>query len=190
MGMLRDIHLLERTILLVREGPDRVIERRTRRIHVWWTGTTANGSLMLLLAHLVTHHDEWAGSKITVLTAVDNPYEVQEATERISALLQAARIDAEIDVILSNGRPLYEVVSGESGRADLVFLGFLLPTNLRNAEGFFHRMNRIMSGLPRTILVSSARGHDFESVVFDSTDEMDAIGNGNGNGNNRRAKPR
>jgi amino acid transporter len=171
LHMLRDLHLLERTLLLVKEGPPPPAGRRKRRIHLWWTGTTANGSLMLLLAHLVAQHRDWAGSRITVLTAVDEPREVDQATSRVRAMLEAARIDAEIDVILTAGRPLYQVFSEESGGADLVFLGFLLPTDLRNSDGFFKRMNRIMSGLPRTVLVSSARSHDFESVVFDTNEE-------------------
>ncbi|MDJ0925812.1 MAG: Na-K-Cl cotransporter [Acidimicrobiia bacterium] len=172
LRMLRDLHLLERTILLVRDRPGSAPGTRGGSIHVWWTGATANGSLMLLLAHLVTQHNQWRRSRITVLTAVENPEDVDDATEKIRKLLEAARIDADINVILTAGRPLYQVFADESGPADLVFLGFLLPTDIRQADGFYRRMSRIMSGLPRTILVSSARSHDFESVVFD-TAEMD-----------------
>lgn len=175
MRMLRDLHLLERTILLVRDVPQPTTPRLRSTIHVWWTGATANGSLMLLLGHLVTQHADWRGSKITVLTAVDHADEMVDASTKIRALLEAARIDADIDVVLTAGRPLYQVFAEESGRADLVFLGFLLPTDLRQAEGFYRRMAHIMSGLPRTVLVSSARGHDFESIVFDDTQQDDAI---------------
>lgn len=175
MKMLRDLHLLERTILLVKDGQGLPLRRGGRNIHVWWTGTTANGSLMLLLAYLVTHHRDWAGSRITVLTAVDADAEIDEAAERIRSLLEAARISAEIEVILTAGRPLYRVFSEESGKADLVFLGFLLPTNMRNSGRFYERMSRIMGGLPRTVLVSSARSHDFESVVFDTTGEIEIV---------------
>jgi predicted ATP-grasp superfamily ATP-dependent carboligase len=89
-------------------------------------------------------------------------------------MLGAARIEADIDVVLTAGRPLYQVFAEESGGADLVFLGFLLPTDLRQSPGFYRRMERITSGLPRTVLVSSARSHDFGSVVFD-TEEMDTV---------------
>lgn len=175
LRMLRDLHLLERTILLVRDAPQAITPVLQGNIHVWWTGATANGSLMLLLAHLVTQHVDWNGSRITVLTAVDHAEEVVGASTKIRALLEAARIDADIDVVLTAGRPLYQVFSEESGRADLVLLGFLLPTDMRHAEGFYRRMTDIMVGLPRTVLVSSARGHDFESVVFDDTQEQEAI---------------
>ena len=175
LRMLRDLHLLERTLLLVREARDEGRLSRRGSIHVWWTGATANGSLMLLLAHLVTQHSQWRGSRITVLTAVDRADEVLEANAKIRSLLEAARIEADIEVVLTAGRPLYQVFAEESGRADLVFLGFLLPTDLRQASGFYRRMERITSGLPRTVLVSSARGHDFESVVFDQTGEMDKV---------------
>ena len=110
-----------------------------------------------------------------MLTAVEHAEEVVEATVRIRKMLGAARIDADIDVVLTAGRPLYQVFAEESGGADLVFLGFLLPTDLRQSPGFYRRMARITSGLPRTVLVSSARGHDFESVVFDQTEEIDAV---------------
>ncbi len=175
MRMLRDLHLLERTILLVRETPSRSGPVRGGSIHVWWTGATANGSLMLLLSHLVAQHSDWRGSKITVLTAVKHADEVIDASAKIRQLLDNARINADIEVVLTAGRPLYQVFGEESGKADLVFLGFLLPTDLRHAQGFYSRMEHITSGLPRTVLVSSARGHDFESVVFDTTGEIDAI---------------
>ena len=109
-----------------------------------------------------------------MLTAVDTADEVAEAAGKIRTLLEAARIDAEIEVVLTSGRQLYQVFAEESGRADLVFLGFLLPTDLRQADRFHRRMSHIMTGLPRTVLVSSARGHDFESVVFDTV-EIEAV---------------
>jgi len=173
--MLRDLHLLERTILLVREAPKVITPTLRGSIHVWWTGATANGSLMLLLAHLVTQHADWSGSRITVLTAVARADEVVDASTKIRTLLEAARIDADIDVVLTAGRPLSKVFAEESGRADLVFLGFLLPTDLGHSAGFYRRMAHIMSGLPRTVLVTSARGHDFESIVFDDTKEQEAV---------------
>lgn len=173
MRMLRDLHVLERTILLVRDKPNGSAPATRGSIHVWWTGTTANGSLMLLLAHLVAQHRDWRGSRITVLTAVEHADEVVAASGRIRQLLDNARINADIDVVLTAGRPLYQVFAEESGSSDLVFLGFLLPTDLRQSQGFYGRMERITSGLPRTVLVSSARGHDFESVVFDTTGETD-----------------
>lgn len=174
MQMVRDLHLLERTILLVRDDPNALQRAAGGNVHVWWTGTTANGSLMLLLAHLVSQHRDWRGTRITVLTAVEHADEVSDASARIRTLLDAARIDADIEVVLTAGRPIDRVFAEESGRADLVFLGFLLPSDLRQSAGFHQRMAHIMSGLPRTILVSSARGHDFESVVFD-TGEIDVI---------------
>lgn len=175
LRMLRDLHLLERTVLLVRDAPGGVTPRLRGNIHVWWTGATANGSLMLLLAHLVTQHADWSGSRVTVLTAIDHADEVEDAATKIRTLLEAARIDADIEVVLTAGRPLYQVFGEESGGADLVFLGFLLPTDLRHAAGFHTRMAHIMRDLPRTVLVSSARGHDFESIVFDDTQEQEPI---------------
>ena len=175
MRMLRDLHILERTILLVRDKPGVTGAVAGGNIHVWWTGATANGSLMLLLAHLVAQHSDWRGSRITVLTAIEHADDVIEASARIRQLLENARINADIDVVLTAGRPLYQVFAEESGDADLVFLGFLLPTDLRQSSGFYRRMEHITSGLPRTVLVSSARGHDFGSVVFDTTGEMKAV---------------
>jgi len=174
MQMLHDLHVLERTILLVREQPD-VTPGPGGEIHVWWTGTTANGSLMLLLAHLVGQHHEWAASRVKVLTAVDHAEEAGAAAERIRRLLEAARIDADIEVVLMRGRRINQVFRDESGHAGLVLLGFLLPGRLHDAVGFHARMSHIMDGLPRTLLVSSARTQDFESVVFDTTGEMDAV---------------
>ena len=58
-----------------------------------------------------------------------------------------------------------------------LFRGFGIgaSTDLRHSEGFYRRIERITSGLPRTVLVSSARGHDFGSVVFDDTQEQEPI---------------
>jgi len=173
MGMLRRLHVLDQTLLLVRD-PLEAVENRFENIHVWWTGTSGNGSLMLLFADLVSRHKDWARARVTVLTAVDAASEIAGAEGRLRSLLAAARLDADIRVVEAGGRDIQTVVCAESCKADLVFLGFLLPRHVQPAV-FYLRMEALMKQLPRTVLVNAASTGDFTTVLFDQTEEVTAV---------------
>ena len=69
-------------------------------------------------------------------------------------------------VILREGRPIAEIMHEHSADADLAIAGLRLPQEA-GVDRFFDRMNTILSDIPTTLLVHSARDFDGEPVLFD-----------------------
>ena len=150
-------------VLLIDRGtpPMRGLDRRrfvrsaagdSPRVDVWWRGLR-NGSLMLILAHLLQGNRAWARTRIRVLRECRADDE-EDAHLELSALVEAARIEAEVRVVVSE-RPFREVLVEESGDATLVFLGFRLRPQGEAAE-FQAHLQALTAGLPTTLLVHSS----------------------------------
>ncbi|MBN1945277.1 MAG: amino acid permease [Bradymonadales bacterium] len=123
------------------------------RIDVWWRGRE-NGSLMIILAHLLASNQEWVGATIRIIRAVAHPNEREEAQLELAHLVEAARVETEVRVVVSD-RPIAEVLHRESVGATVVLLGFNLPAVGQEME-FQSRFNKLLLGLPTTLLVCSS----------------------------------
>lgn len=149
---LRDVRRLGMSgVIVVDHGVPR--PKAGRRIDIWWRGQE-NGSLMVILAHLLTRNWEWAGTKIRILRLVPDEASRDVARKSMEDLVEAARIDAEIQALCSN-RLFGEVFRGESRDADVAFMGFT-PPNEEAAQGFHNGISRLSDAMPTLILVSSS----------------------------------
>jgi hypothetical protein len=124
-----------------------------RRIDIWWRGRE-NGSLMVLLAHLLKLNWEWAGAEIRLIRLIQDEAGRQPAGDALRELLQAARVDATVDVLVSEA-PFREVLGRHSADASVVFLGFNVPEE-DEVGPFQQYFEEMMSGLPTTLLVCSS----------------------------------
>ena len=123
---------------------------------------------MLLLEFLLTAHDEFRSAKVTVLTVVREEHERAAVEANLDKTLEAARLSAGRRVIPSGGRPIAQIMGEESKEADLAIVGIRLPAEDESVTPFFERMTVILSNLPTTILVHSARNFAGEPVLFDT----------------------
>ncbi len=128
-----------------------------KRIDIWWRGQQ-NGSLMLIIAHLLTRNWEWSRSRIRIIRIVHSLEEQDEARHTMSSLVEAARIDADVEPVLSE-RPFKEVFREISGDASIVFIGFQ-PVVEERAVEFYHAYQDMLEGMPTTILISSSGDAD------------------------------
>ena len=129
------------------------------RIDVWWRGRT-NGSLMVILAYLLTRSWTWSRARIRLLKMLDEGETVEAATAQLENLLQAARLDADIEVVPKGD--FKSCLSEYSGDADVVFLGFS-PPNDDAAAQWHHTYSDFVSGLPTTLIVCSSGEADLFS---------------------------
>ncbi|MEZ4221215.1 MAG: hypothetical protein R3B13_09805 [Polyangiaceae bacterium] len=166
VDMLHDLARLDKSLLLVRHRPEAGFGRK-RKIQIWWGGLEGNGGLMLLLAYLLTAHDEWRNAEVTVMTVVGDEGERPEAERAIARVLDQARLGAKPRVIARAGRSIGEIMQLESQGTDLAIIGIRLPPAHAQADEFFSRMNELLEHLPTTVLVRSARGFQGEPVLFD-----------------------
>jgi hypothetical protein len=127
--------------------------RPSRRIDVWWRGMQ-NGSLMLILAYLLTLNGEWTRACIRILRVVEKEAGRQSATQALEELCKAARISAEVEVVVSE-QSFTEVLREYSHDAAVVFLGFQVPVE-SDMHSFPQRYAGLTEGLPTTLLIYSS----------------------------------
>ncbi|MCH2110285.1 MAG: hypothetical protein MK135_13235 [Polyangiaceae bacterium] len=167
--LLRSLTALDRSLLLVHYDEQKQFGRY-KKIHIWWGGFEGNGGLMLLLAFLLQNSRRWRRATVSVMTVVADASEHQAREQKLRATLEQARLDAEPRVIVRGGRQIQEIMESESQNADLAIIGIRLPGQLKRAEKFVDRMNLLLSELPSTLMVHSARGFQGEDVLFDNSE--------------------
>ena len=128
-------------------------------IDVWWRGKK-NGSLMLLLAHLLHQNTEWRGNRIRMLRSVPTETGREEVIKHIEAQSALARIHVEPVAIISENAEA--AIQHHSRNAAIVILGFESPEEGKEAN-FFTHMEAFAGNLPRVLFVNSAGGMELES---------------------------
>jgi hypothetical protein len=149
-----------------------------RRIDVWWWKDRTS-RLMLLLAYLMTRHEEWHGARIRVLAAesetekdpaakVDRPEsaeaeaEYEGTLEGLRKTLEEFRIRAEPEVVVGT---TLEAVAEQSGNAAMVFFPFRLKGN-HLVGPFGGRVEDLLAPLPVTAIGLAA-----EDISLDAEPE-------------------
>ncbi len=132
-------------------------EKAGKRIDVWWRGHK-NGGLMMLLAHLLTENWEWAGCEVRVLRVIDKEAGRTPAMEALQQVLDFARLDATVQVIVSD-RKFHDLLHSHSGDADCVILGFENP-DTDHEVAWHDAYNAMLAEMPTSILVCSRSGED------------------------------
>ncbi len=173
LSALRDLLLLDRSVLIVRYDRDRGLGVG-RRIDIWWGGLERNGALMLLLAYLLSSHDRWRDAEVRILTVVQTAQMKQTAERELEAIMAQTRLAAETRVLVRRGAAIDEIMKEESGRSDLVLVGLRQPRPEEKAEDFFVHYDRILDALPTTMLVASAPSFEGAPVLFEG-DEPEEV---------------
>ncbi len=160
-SLVRDFVHMNTGVVLLDYDAQRGYGRR-QLIDVWWGGLENNGSLMVLLAHLVSQSEEWRGSKVRLLQQVNDEALVRKTETELADMLENARIGAEIKVLgpPKEGTNIQEVIREESKDSDLVVLGLRFPEEGQEAA-FMQRMSSFIHDLPTTLLVRSV---DLEDI--------------------------
>lgn len=148
---LREADLLRMgQVLIVDKGLPK--DKKEKRIDLWWRGRK-NGSLMMMLAHLLSNNWEWAGCKIRVLRLIENEAGREPALKSMQDLIHNARVTAEAETIVSD-QPFINILREVSTNSDCVFMGFEIPENDNEKEEKWHEIySNMVFGLPTTILV-------------------------------------
>ncbi len=150
--LLNSVRLLNKSLVLVRDGGLHNVHGK-RRIDVWWRGRE-NGSLMVLLTHLLTLNIEWSDASVRLLRLIRDEAGRKPATEALEKLLDTARVAGEAAVIASEDG-FAEVLHRHSMDASVVLMGFNVPTISASRE-FQGRFDAMLEGLPTTLLVCSS----------------------------------
>lgn len=128
-------------------------ETGKHRIDLWWRGQK-NGSLMVVLAHMLAQNSTWKNAEIRVLRVVGDEGRHDQAYEALRTLIDAARVEATVEVIVSTDT-FEKVLHRTSHDATVVFLGMLITDDMAPSH-FQERYQGLLDGLPTTILVASS----------------------------------
>ncbi|MEM9274049.1 MAG: amino acid permease [Cyanobacteria bacterium P01_F01_bin.143] len=162
---IAQIHASRRNVVIFRENPKQVFGGR-RRIDVWWGGQQANGSLMLLLAYLLSTDISWRNPRIYLKLVVPDDAAAIAARENIKSYINKLRIDVKSQVYISQGRPFADLLRQFSKNADLVFLGMATPSE--NYTEYYENLQAKVVGLPSTVFVLAAPEFAFGEVLTES----------------------
>lgn len=149
-------------VILFDRGLPAVGKDSKPRIDVWWRGLE-NGSLMVLLAHLLTNNWEWRQATIRLLHLTHPDENINALRGEIEALMEAARLDGEIVIIPAGDGSFVESIHESSHDADVVFLGFRPPEDDDAAQLFHVFYSEVTEGLPTTLLINSSGDVDLLS---------------------------
>lgn len=140
-----------------------------RRIDVWWWEDESS-RLTLLLAYLMTRHDEWREATIRVL-AVYHGKRPKKAHERLEKTLDEVRIEAQVEIVADADA---ETIVRRSGDAATVFIPLRLEGS-RPVGPFGGNLEKLLSGLPLVALTLAAEDIDLaaepEEGVFEQIAE-------------------
>jgi hypothetical protein len=126
------------------------LPNEARRIDVWWLGAESS-RLALLLAYLVTRHEDWDEATLRVLLVTSEGNEAREAAA-LERRLEEGRIRAEVQSVAS---PDAASIAARSGDAALVFLPLRLP-GMRPEDPFGIGLEELLPPLPVVALVAAA----------------------------------
>ncbi|MBP5584725.1 MAG: hypothetical protein J6Y92_00050 [Lentisphaeria bacterium] len=156
---LQTIRLLRmNTLVLI--NPERAAEEPgDGPIDIWWRGRQ-NGSLMLILAHLLICNRGWHKTKIRLLRLAD-PENRLNAEQELARLAYDSRIEAQ-HLVLSQEASFESAFRAYSSHASLIFLGFI-PPHPDDCRSFYDRISIQLEGMPTTFLAASAGDTDLDS---------------------------
>ena len=155
----REVTRMGRSLLAVRcdESADDPWDVPVGTIDVWWSGG-GNGSLMLLLAHLLTLNTEWRGRPIRLLRVIGAESGVEQAARHLSELAQASRIEARAEIVVAG--KVAEAIRETSANAALTFIGFSPMSGA--PRPFTETMEALAEGLHTVVFVHSEGGMELD----------------------------
>lgn len=164
IDLMHSLSALEKSTLLLRYDPKHGFGQQ-QTIDVWWGGRGGNADLMLLIAHIVSRHRAWSGSRIRLLRIIDHEDGKAQTLAHMEATLNEVRVVAEPVVIVREGseQAIEDILEAWSQETDLSLLGLRIPDHLHDAE-YAVRVDRLMAKMGSVLLVRSAQHEDLLEV--------------------------
>lgn len=164
---------LRKSVLLLSYDAERGYGNHDR-IDVWWGGKSRNGELMLLLAHIIRSHRDWAGAKVRLLQIIDDERDLDSTRERLTTLLAEVRVKASAKpVVRREGESVADAIGRTSGDADLSIIGMQMPGDT-DAKELAERVHAMIDPLGSVLMVRSAETEDVlsgETVMIEALPE-------------------
>ncbi len=149
---IQTINSMQMNCLLMLNEPAAAPEHPTGTIDIWWRGMR-NGSLMLVLAYLLTRNPNWRDIPIRILRLAE-PKDMEQAHRELESLSEQARISSE-QIVLPDTGDFAGTLRRESAHAAVIFIGFL-PPKPEAYQKFYEERKAMLADMPVTFLIASA----------------------------------
>jgi amino acid transporter len=160
--MIKEIHQTKKNIVILKENKQRGFGKY-KRIDIWWGGLQGNGSLMLLLAHLLKYDWYWKKATILLKLVIQDEQKLATTQQKLQDLINKLNLDLIPQVIVSQETDFAKILHGYSRQADLIFLGLAAPQN--NFAQYYQQWQRKTDNLPSVAFVMVANNFPFEEVL-------------------------
>ncbi len=149
---IRNVNSLGRSvaILKIKDQPHDPWYVPRGTIDVWWLGQS-NGTLMILIAHLLRNNNLWRDHKIRLIRTIKDPAGIATTRQYLNELAASARIDVKPTVFVSDN--FMQCLQTESARSSLCILGLANPAEM--PDDIFDRLTEMTGDLPRVLFVNS-----------------------------------
>lgn len=162
--MIANFHQVQRNVVILRyQTPQPRSLRLRSRIDVWWGGLKNNGGLMLIVADLLRTSREWRNADVWLKLVVPNSSAADAARANLKNVLKRLRIDAVVEVLISEGQPFNKILKSSSKTADLVILGMATPDD--RFSQYYVDLQERTSGLPTTLFVLASEDLAFTDIL-------------------------
>ncbi|MEX2179257.1 MAG: hypothetical protein WD801_11135 [Gemmatimonadaceae bacterium] len=164
---------LHRNLVIMRQRAEvtepsaRPTRSKERRIDLWWADRSPHTAFMLAVAILLRRSREWYGCALHFKTIVESDAESGEASVRMKAFLNEARIAATPEVLVRGESGIFDVIRSSSAGADLVFLGMRPPRDDESPEDYstyYERLMRQTDTFPAVAMVMAGEKLDFHRI--------------------------
>lgn len=165
-NMIRSFYEMQRNVILIHNGEDEVDQpyKKRRRIDLWWGGVKGNGGLMMILVYMLQNSLSWKNAEIHLKIVVEREEAVEEIRTNMRNIVNQIRFDAEIDIILSEGKAFPDVFKESSKTADLILLGMATPGE--DFTVYYEKMLSLTEEMPTTVFVLAGQEISFGEVLI------------------------
>lgn len=155
MKIMNRLYDLNKSVFILKLDHKKIFGSK-KTIDIWWGGSGGNGDMMLLIAHLLSLHSEWKGSKIRVISVIDDPDGVDDAKKNIDSLLQKARFQKEAVVLPkeTKNQEFKNLVHKYSKNTDLTIIGLGLPS-LDEVDDYARKLDDLVLPLSSVLMIKS-----------------------------------
>jgi amino acid transporter len=161
--MIRYFYNQKRNVIVIHDNKE-IHFNNYQKIDVWWGGLKKNGGLMILLTYMLQSSTRWYDADVTIKMVVKHENAVEGIRKNLEQILNKIRIEASIELIVSNGRSFKEILHDSSKNADLILLGMATPGD--DFANYYETIQERLKGLPTTALVLAGEEMSFGEVLL------------------------
>ena len=161
--MIRYFYVQKRNVIVIHDNKE-LHFNNYKQIDVWWGGLKKNGGLMILLTYMLQSSIRWYDADVTIKMVVKHENAVEGIRRNLEQILDKIRIEASIELIVSEGRSFKEILHNSSTHADLILLGMATPGD--DFTSYYDTIQDRLQGLPTTALVLAGEELSFGEVLL------------------------